>query len=106
MICKRHEIKTGGQLSYQEIRVISKVSIHAEHNSFVKIPTNKVTCELGLELMVLLLRVMLLCATWENSNLKQGSYFILEDVGHCKSKHYMQNTIFLIMAIIKVKLPQ
>ena len=26
MICKRHEIKTGGQLSYQEMRVISKVS--------------------------------------------------------------------------------
>ena len=26
MICKRHEIKTGRQLSYQEMRVISKVS--------------------------------------------------------------------------------
>ena len=23
-----------------------------------------------------------------NSKLKQGSYFILEDVDHCKSKHY------------------
>ena len=58
MICKRHEIKTGGQLSYQEMRVISNVTLHAEHNSFVKIPTNKVTCELELELMVLLLQVM------------------------------------------------
>ena len=37
----------------------------------------------------------------KNSKLNQGSYFILEDVGHCKSKHYMQNTIFVIMAIIK-----
>ena len=37
-----------------------------------------------------------------NSKLKQGSYFILEDVGHCKSKHYMQNTSFVIMTIIKV----
>ena len=33
--------------------------------------------------------------------IKEGLYFILEDVGHCKSKHYMQNTIFVIMAIIK-----
>ena len=37
--------------------------------------------------------------------IKAGVIFILEDVGHCTSKHYMQNTIFVIMAIIKVKLP-
>ena len=39
------------------------------------------------------------------NKLKQGSYFILEGVGHCKSKHYMQNTIFVIMTIIKVNRP-
>ena len=47
--------KNRGQLSYQEMRVFSKV-LHAEHNSFVMIPTNKVTCEL--ELMVLPLQVV------------------------------------------------
>ena len=46
-----------------------------------------------------------MCDQRENSKLKKGSYFILEDVGHCKSKHYMQNAIFVKMVIITVKLP-
>ena len=59
MICKRHEIKTGGStfISGNEGYFKSK-ALHAEHNSFVKIPTNKVTCEVELELIVLLLQVM------------------------------------------------
>ena len=27
-------------------------------------------------------------------------------MGHCKNKHYQQNTFFVILAIIKVKPPQ